>query len=118
METKDQLIHSIKEWIKIDNEMSQLKKQVKELNQKKKTITGDLVNVMKSNQIDCFDINGGSLVYKKKITKKTINPKTLISGLRQFFKDDFKTAETLNQFILDLREEKIEETIKRKVDKP
>ena len=36
METKEQLINNIKEWIKIDSEITELKQQIKEKNNKKK----------------------------------------------------------------------------------
>jgi hypothetical protein len=65
METKEQLVNNIKEWIKMDAEISELKAQIKDRTNKKKTLTENLVSVMKTNKIDCFDINGGSLVYKK-----------------------------------------------------
>jgi hypothetical protein len=54
---KEDLIVYIKEWIKIDNEIINLKTQVKQKTTKKKELTESLVNVMKSNNIDCFDIN-------------------------------------------------------------
>ena len=117
METKEQLVNNIKEWIKIDTEISQLKSEIKDRNNKKKLITSDLVNVMKSNQIDCFDINGGSLVYKKSVVKKPINGKSLLTALQNYYKDDVKSAEELTKHILNSREEKIKETIIRKLDK-
>ena len=117
METKEQLVNNIKEWIKIDNEISQLKTEIKERNNKKKLITTDLVNVMKSNSIDCFDINGGALVYKKSIFKKPINGKSLLTILQNYYQNQPKIAEDLTKHILDNREEKVKETIKRKIDK-
>ena len=36
METKEQLVNNIKEWIKIDTEITQLKSDIKERNNKKK----------------------------------------------------------------------------------
>ena len=67
---KDDLIVYIKEWIKIDNDIINLKTQVKQKTTKKKELTESLVNVMKVNNIDCFDINGGALIYKQKKTKQ------------------------------------------------
>ena len=64
--TKDELILNIKEWIKMDNEIVKLKAEVKAKTNKKNKLTESLVNVMKNNSIDCFDINGGALVYKQK----------------------------------------------------
>lgn len=117
METKEQLVNNIKEWIKIDSEIVQLKTEIKERNNKKKLITSDLVNVMKTNQIDCFDINGGSLVYKKSVVKKPINGKSLMTILQNYYKNQPQIAEDLTKHILDNREEKVNETIRRKVDK-
>ena len=37
METKEQLVSNIKDWIKIDNEITQLKSEIKDKNNKKKS---------------------------------------------------------------------------------
>jgi hypothetical protein len=117
METKEQLVNNIKEWIKIDSEISDLKSQIKERNNKKKTLTENLVTVMKTNKIDCFDINGGALVYKTNKVKKPINGKTLLTALQNYYKSDPKIAEDITKHVMDSREEQIKETIKRKIDK-
>ena len=116
MEAKEQLINNIKEWIKIDGDISQLKAEIKEKNNNKKLLTEKLVSVMKTNSIDCFDINGGSLVYKKNKIKKQINGKTLLSALQNYYKDNQKIAEDITKYIMNSREEQIKETIKRKID--
>jgi hypothetical protein len=117
METKDQLVNNIKEWIKIDNEISKLRSEIKERNALKKTLTSDLVTVMKTNQIDCFDINGGALVYKTSKVKKPINGKMLLKTLQNYYKTDTNSAEELTKYIMENREENVKETIRRKVDK-
>jgi hypothetical protein len=73
--------------------------------------------VMKTNKIDCFDINGGALVYKTSKTKKPINGKSLLAALQNYYKTDPKIAEDITKHVLDSREEQIKETIKRKIDK-
>jgi Family of unknown function (DUF5760) len=117
MDTKEQLVNNIKEWIKIDNEISQLKAEIKERTNKKKSLTENLVTVMKTNSIDCFDINGGALVYKKNKVKKPINGKTLLLALKNYYKTDPTVAEEITKHVMDSREEQIKETIKRKIDK-
>ena len=117
METKEQLVNNIKEWIKMDTEIAELKAQIKDRNNKKKNLTENLVTVMKTNKIDCFDINGGALVYKTNKVKKPINGKTLLLALQNYYKSDPKVAEDLTKHIMDSREEQIKETIKRKIDK-
>jgi hypothetical protein len=116
LSTKEQLVNNIREWVKIDTEISQLRNEIKERNIKKKTMTENLVDVMKTNNIDCFDINDGSLVYKKNIVKKPINSKTLLSSLQKYYKDQ-AVAEDLTKYIMDNREEQSKETIKRKIHK-
>jgi hypothetical protein len=117
METKEQLVNNIKEWIKIDTEIAQMKADIKDRNNKKKLLTENLVTVMKSNKIDCFDINGGALVYKTNKVKKPITSKTLLTALQNYYKTDPKTAEDITKHILESREEQVKETIKRKIDK-
>ena len=65
METKQELVNNIKEWIKLDTEISKLNIEIKEKKNKKKKLSADLVGVMKKNDLDSFDINGGSILYKK-----------------------------------------------------
>jgi len=117
METKEELVEKIKEWINIDNEIVKLNKEVKDRKLKKKQLTDSLVDVMKSNEIDCFDINGGSLVFKKNKTKKPINGKSLMAALQTYFDKDSIQAEEVAKFVMDSREETIKETIRRKIDK-
>lgn len=114
---KELLVNNIKEWIKIDNEVTQLKADIKERTNKKKQLTENLVNVMKTNSIDCFDINGGALVYKKNKVKKPLSGKTLLLALQNYYKTDAKMAEEIAKHVMDSREEQIKETIKRKIDK-
>ena len=115
--SKEQLVYNIKEWIKMDNEISKLKAEIKERTNKKKSLTENLVTVMRTNSIDCFDINGGTLIYKKNKVKKPINGKTLLTALQNYYKNDANIAEEITKHIMDSREEQIKETIKRKIDK-
>jgi hypothetical protein len=117
IDTKEELVNNVKEWIKVDNEITKLKTEIKEKNNKKKLLSGNLLNVMKTNDIDCFDINGGAIVYKKTKVKKPITGKILLKTLEQYFKNDIPTAQELTKHILDNREEQIKELIKRKIDK-
>jgi hypothetical protein len=117
METKEQLVNNIKEWIKIDNEIAQFKQDIKERTTKKKQLTENLVTVMKTNKIDCFDINGGSLVYKTNKVKKPINGKSLLLALQNYYKTTPNVADEIVKHVMDNREEQIKETIKRKIEK-
>jgi hypothetical protein len=115
--TKEELIANIREWIKIDNDLMNLKKEIKNKTANKKTLTENLVKVMKSNAIDCFDINGGALVYSQKKTKKPISGKYLLLQLEKYYKDQPDMAKEVTQHLLNNREENVKEDIKRKVKK-
>lgn len=117
METKEQLVNKIKEWMSIENEIKDLRAEIRELNNRKKGMTSELMAVMKENEIDCFDIKGGSIVYKQNKVKKPINSKTLMTTLSNFFKNDNLKAEELTKYILENREEQVRESIKHKVGK-
>ena len=117
METKEELINNIKEWVRLYNEIVKLKKEMKETNEKKKMLTENLISTMKKNEIDCFDINGGAIMYKQNKIKTALNGKTLLLALKNYYKENEGMAEDLTKHILESREEKIKEVIKRKIDK-
>jgi hypothetical protein len=117
LETKEELIQSVKEWIKIDSEIAAYKTEIKNRTAKKKALTERLMTVMKKNEIDCFDINGGAIIYKKTVTKKAINSKMLLATLNEYYKESENPtlAAEISQFILDNRETSVKETISRKI---
>jgi hypothetical protein len=115
--TKEELITSIKEWIKLDNDIVKAKSDIKEKTARKKGLTENLVTIMKSNSIDCFDINGGALIYKQKTTKKPISAKFLLAELQKFYKNQPDVATDLTKQILDNRELSIKDEICRKINK-
>jgi hypothetical protein len=115
--TKDELIANIKEWIKMDNEITKLKAEVKDKTNKKKELTESLVTIMKGNSIDCFDINGGALVYKKRKTKQSISGKFLLAQLEEYYKEQPELAKEITKKVLDNRVEVFKDEIKRKIDK-
>ena len=117
MDTKEELVKHIRGWIQIDNDISALQRQMKTLREDKKNLTASLVDVMKSNEIDCFDINDGKLIYAKSKYKKPINKKSLSDALQSYFKNDTELAQELSNHIMNSREETIKESIKRKKEK-
>ena len=115
-ETKAQLVQYIKSWIEVDNDMRKLQKDMKTLRDNKKTLTDALVNVMKSNEIDVFDINDGKLVYAKTKVKVPINKTNLFAALMQHYNDE-DAAKKLSEFIMNSRAENVKDSIRRKIQK-
>ena len=119
MSNKEQLVNNIKEWINYDNEIKKLQKEVKIRKEKQKKLTDDIVKVMKAKEIDCFDLNDGKLIYSQSKTKQTINKQHIMNCLEKYFKEngDENMITDLTNFILENREIKIKETIRRKIEK-
>ena len=115
MTTKQELINNIKLWIIQDDKIKNLQRQLKECKLEKKQLTDNLLDIMKTNEIDCFDINDGKLLLHKTKTKGSINKKILLESLEKYFeKVQNINTEEISEFILNNREIKIIENIKRK----
>ena len=114
--SKEEMVNNIRQYVQLDNEIRQLNSEAKKRKDAKKSLTDKLVQIMKENDIDEFDINDGKLIYSQKKTKVPLTKKTLIGGLLKFYKNDKKMVEELSNFIMDNREEKVTETIRRKID--
>tara|TARA_B100001093_G_scaffold520311_1_gene614550 strand:- start:4682 stop:5026 length:345 start_codon:yes stop_codon:yes gene_type:complete len=114
MGDKQELIANVKNWITLDSEIKKLQKLMKEKRKEKKAYTESLVNIMRDNEIDCFDIQDGKLLYTKKKVKAPLSKKHLIASLGNYFKNNKDLITELSDFILNSREEKIKENIRRK----
>lgn len=111
METKTQLVNHVKGWIKLDEEIRGMQMEIKEKKIKQKELTTQLMAVMKENEIDCFDLTDGKLVYTHTKIKQSINKKLLLSSLATFFNND--DLQKVTDHILGSRTEKVKEHIKR-----
>jgi hypothetical protein len=114
METKEQLTNAIREWVKIDNELRALNKEQTKRKADKKRISAALIEIMKKNEIDAFDIKDGELRYTKKNIKKPITKKILLNILSSYYKGDVSQATELNNYIIENREEVTREYIEIK----
>ena len=115
MDNKEKLIKTIQEWVKLDNEIRKLKKEASIRKAEQDKITKTLMNTMKTNEIDEFNISNGKITYLNKTVKKPINKKNLLEILSKFYKGNNEKACELNQFILDNREDVVVEKLVRKI---
>ena len=114
MADRSNLIEHVKEWIHLDNDLKELRAQMKENRNRKKQITSILVDIMKTNEIDCFDITDGQLLYSKKSVKKPLTKKHLLTSLTKYFANNKDMVKELGYFIMNTRESKTKEDIRRK----
>jgi hypothetical protein len=115
MDSKENLLNIVREWVKNDNEIRTLQKEQTKRKNEKKKISAALMEIMKQHSIDVFDINDGQLCYTKRSIKKPITKKALFEILSTYYNGDVTKANELNEFILDNREEVVKETIERKI---
>tara|TARA_B100000424_G_C22851026_1_gene453851 strand:- start:327 stop:677 length:351 start_codon:yes stop_codon:yes gene_type:complete len=116
MSDKDKLVENIKKWVKIDNEIKELKKLQNERKEIQKELSSTLMNAMKENNIDMFNMKQGSIHYKQNKIKKPITKKMLQEVLLKYYNNDLAKATDINEFILDNREEIVKETLIHKMN--
>ena len=116
METKEQLVIAIRDWVRIDNEIRKLKNEINIRKTEQKKISSNLIDVMRKNQIDEFDLNDGKIMYTKKNVKKPITKQILLTLLSNYYNGDIEKANTLNEYIMANRQETEIETIVRKIN--
>lgn len=115
MSTKDKLVQNVKAWLANDKELKVLQNQIKERKKNKTELTEVLVDIMKSNEIDCFDITGGKILYTQNRVKSALNKKQLMHSLEKYFENNPNVqTEELSKFILDSRTIKTTESIRHK----
>lgn len=112
---KEELVSIIRNWVKNDNEIRELRKQENIRKVTNKELTKRLIEIMRSNQLDCFDINDGCILYKKTNVKKPLSKKTLFHLLGEFYKNDTEKATEVSAFLMENREEVVKERIVRKI---
>ena len=116
MSSKQELITTIKSWVKLDNDIRSLKKEQTARNNEKKKLTQSLIEIMKTNEIDCVDIKDRQISKLQQNVKKPITKKNLLSILSKYYKGDIEKATNITEYISTNREEVIKETISRKIN--
>lgn len=115
--TKEELKDYLRQWVRVENEISTLSAEIKKRKLIHQQLSKSLLDVMRKNEIDCFDIANGRIVYSKTKTRAPLNNGQLKSALTNYYKDDIEKANSLTEFLLASRVEKTRESIKMKIPK-
>jgi uncharacterized protein (UPF0335 family) len=115
--TKEQLKDYLRQWVRVENEISTLSAEIKKRKLIHQQLSKSLLEVMRKNEIDCFDVANGRIVYSKTKTRAPLNNSQIKSALSTYYKDDAEKANSLTEFLLASRVEKTRETIKMKIPK-
>ena len=116
MATKEKLSQNVKNWLQLDKEIQVLQKELKDRKKKKNDYTNALLTIMKTNEIECVDLNDGKIIYTQNNVKKPINKQHLLDSLTKYFeKNPNIPADEIVQFILENREISVKESIRHKL---
>lgn len=115
---KEKMTQNIKNWLQLDKEIQVLQKELKERKKKKSDYTDSLLKIMKSNEIDCFDISEGKIMYTQSNVKKPINKQHLMECLEKYFeKNPNVPTDDIVKYILENRPSNVKEGIRHKPPK-
>ena len=101
--------NQVKEWVSLDRELADVRKKVKELNDRKKELTQHITAFMSMRRVDTFNIgDAGQISYETKDYYSSITKQHIHKCLLHFIPDE-KQVTAIVAYIYDSRE-KIERT--------
>ena len=104
----------VKQWLKLDDEIVTLRNEIKKRRNLKRTMTNQLIQTMKNNDIDVMNAGTSKLVRTRHKVKAPLSKKHLIASLLDFYKNDQEMVKNISNHIMETRETKIVENIKKK----
>jgi Family of unknown function (DUF5760) len=111
---KEQLREVLQSWCKLDNEINELQNQIKSRKNDKMNATKRLLEIMKTNAIDRFDLNGDmTIIYKQQKTKKSLTKKSILVLLKNYFLGDVTKVEDIERYLTDNTETNLKDVIVR-----
>ena len=116
----EESVITIKQWLDVENKIAEHSAILRELRKEKKQLNVSILEIMKANDIDCFDCNSGQITYIRNNIKRGLNQKVLHELLGNYFNNQNANpneAEKLCKYIQDHRGIEIRETIKLKKNK-
>lgn len=113
-EFKEDFENEVKAYVKADNQISELQKQIKELNQTKKNAENNIVKHLERLGETNINITGGKLIVNKYSSKAGFKEDIVKEVLKEEIQDQ-KTIQSILEKIQELREEnaKIQIGLKR-----
>tara|TARA_B110000008_G_C16971302_1_gene564007 strand:+ start:3376 stop:3759 length:384 start_codon:yes stop_codon:yes gene_type:complete len=104
----------VKQWLKLDDEIVTLRNEIKKRRNLKKSMTNQLIQTMKNNDIDVMNAGTSKLVRTRHKVRAPLSKKHLIASLLDFYKNDEEMVKNISDHIMETRETKIVENIKKK----
>lgn len=114
METKEELVNCVKNWIALDNEIREHRAYIKNKVAAQKQISADLLEVMKKNEIDNLNTNEMRLTRVQKTTKHPMSKKYLENILLKYYDNNSQKASEVQEYIMENRITTTKDTLKTK----
>lgn len=122
LQNQTEFTEALKEWVEVDNKITQYSQKLKEYRQQKNHLTPSICNFMEREDIRDMNIqiSDGSLYYANENTTPSFTQKFLLDGLQAFFatKSDETQSELLAKECMEfLKNRRVPETksvLKRK----
>jgi hypothetical protein len=109
--TKEELIKLISEWVTLEKQMVNLKKEIKTRKIRQDKMSVLMKNLMKTNSMNDLKAPGGALIYETKVKKKAWSKKFLMEQINAFYKNNPDTASEVLKHLNDNRETTVNEKI-------
>ena len=101
--SKEDLIHTVKKWVQLDNQIKQLNTMLKKLRNDKKEHNIQMVEMMKANQIDNLELKDGQIQYKKYAKRESLTQKKLLDILSKHPQLQSDQVKMLNDYVYENR---------------
>lgn len=111
----EQVKQSIQEYISVDDKISLINKDLKELRSVKKGLEEDIKNFMINNNVTKLDVNNEQFVIKETVKTKSLNKKTIATELLTVL--DHNQVDTITKHLFSKDEETPVQNLERKTKK-
>jgi hypothetical protein len=103
----------IKEWVGLDDKISEINKNARTLKNKKEQLGDDILLLMKKNDIPCINISNGKLRVSESKTKSAIKQDNVEQVLTEHLKNSSTAKELADVIFVSKRDFVVKEYLKR-----
>uniref|UniRef100_A0A6C0H557 Uncharacterized protein n=1 Tax=viral metagenome TaxID=1070528 RepID=A0A6C0H557_9ZZZZ len=114
--SRELFLLKVNNWIKDDDEIERLEKELKRMKKEKKMIADEIMKLMDEKQLGVLNISDAKiqLQYDKKNVKKPLNRRHMENLLKEYFKENPENGEYLCNYLDNNREIVVVEKLKKK----
>ena len=111
------LVQTVHAWVAADDTLKAVQKEVRAARAEKARLTTALRGLMAQHDLDAVDLGTSSLVPTEKRTKAALSKKYLMTCVAELFPDNAPLAKQVTSHILDNRQVRVAEGVRRTAEK-